>query len=181
MKTITEHLTTYATYHRDRRNIATHFFGIPTIFVASVSLLSRPVLGEVFGVTVSPATVVGSAVIAFYLALERRLGGLMGVLTIVAMWGGSRLATLGLGAWLATSLGLFVFGWIVQFIGHAFEGKKPAFADDLIGLLIGPLFVVSEVVFALGLRHDLRDAIEKVAGPTRSGRVVSPTSPRSWS
>lgn len=170
VKTITEHLTTYATYHRDRRNIATHFVGIPIIFVAVVSLLSRPVLTVVGDVPVSPATVIGAAAIVFYVALEKRLGGVMGILTLLSMALGARMATMAFGTWLGTSLGLFVFGWLVQFIGHAFEGKKPAFVDDLVGLLIGPLFVVTEVAFALGLRPELREAIEEVAGPTRSGR-----------
>lgn len=173
MKTITEHLTTYATYHRDRRNIATHFVGIPTIFFAVVSLLSRPVLVEAFGIPVSPAIVIGAGVILFYLALDRRLGTVMGLLTVLATWGGAALATHGLGTWLGGSLGLFVGGWVFQLVGHVFEGKKPAFVDDLIGLLVGPLFVVTEVAFALGLRAELRAAIEKVAGPTRSARPVA--------
>ncbi|MBX3234265.1 MAG: DUF962 domain-containing protein [Labilithrix sp.] len=167
MKSITEHLSTYATYHRDRRNIATHFVGIPTIYVASVALLSRPVLAVVGGVAVSPATIVAAGVIAFYLSLERRFGAVMSLLTVLSLWAGAGIASLGTAAWLATSLGLFVFGWVFQLVGHHYEGRKPAFVDDLIGLLVGPLFVVAEVAFALGLRSELRAAIEEVAGPTR--------------
>lgn len=32
---------------------------------------------------------------------------------------------------------LFVFGWILQFIGHAFEGKAPTFFRDPSFLLVG--------------------------------------------
>ena len=49
------------------------------------------------------------------------------------------------------------------------EGRKPAFVDDVIGLVIGPLFVVAELVFALGLRRDLHAAITERAGPVRRG------------
>lgn len=35
---------------------------------------------------------------------------------------------------------MFVLGWIFQFIGHAFEGKKPSFLSDPTFLLIGPLW-----------------------------------------
>jgi uncharacterized membrane protein YGL010W len=69
--------------------------------------------------------------------------------------------------WLGGSIGLFVVGWVIQFIGHYYEGKKPAFMDDLRGLLVGPMFVTAEIGFALGLRHDTKAAIEKVAGPVR--------------
>ncbi len=35
-------------------------------------------------------------------------------------------------------LALFVVGWILQFVGHAFEGKAPAFFSDPRFLLVGP-------------------------------------------
>ena len=52
MRTLIDQLTQYAAYHRDRRNIATHFVGIPMIVVAIATLLSRPVL-DVGGVPLS--------------------------------------------------------------------------------------------------------------------------------
>ena len=35
-------------------------------------------------------------------------------------------------------LALFIFMWVLQFIGHKIEGKKPSFFDDLRFLLVGP-------------------------------------------
>lgn len=35
------------------------------------------------------------------------------------------------------ALGLFVLGWIFQFIGHFFEGKPPAFFKDPKYLFVG--------------------------------------------
>ena len=35
------------------------------------------------------------------------------------------------------ALGLFVGGWIFQFVGHAFEGKRPEFFSDWRFLLVG--------------------------------------------
>ena len=45
----------------------------------------------------------------------------------------------------ATGLGLFVLGWVLQFIGHAFEGKKPSFLSDPRFLLIGVAFFVDKL------------------------------------
>jgi uncharacterized membrane protein YGL010W len=73
---------------------------------------------------------------------------------------------LGLAVWQA-GLGLFVIGWVFQFIGHYFEGRKPAFVDDLVGLLVGPMFVVGEVLMALGLLQRMHRDIERQAGATR--------------
>ncbi|MEN0106752.1 MAG: hypothetical protein AAGC84_10030, partial [Pseudomonas sp.] len=47
-----------------------------------------------------------------------------------------------------------------------YEGRKPAFVDDLSGLIVGPLFVVAELLFLVGIRDDVRVAIEERAGPT---------------
>ncbi|HLJ85228.1 MAG TPA: DUF962 domain-containing protein [Candidatus Angelobacter sp.] len=35
------------------------------------------------------------------------------------------------------ALGLFVLGWILQFVGHAFERKEPEFFHDWRFLLVG--------------------------------------------
>jgi uncharacterized membrane protein YGL010W len=61
MKTLTEQLAGYAAYHRDRRNIATHLVGVPVIVFAVVVLMSRPTLGTVGGVTVTPALIAAVA------------------------------------------------------------------------------------------------------------------------
>ncbi|HOZ63430.1 MAG TPA: DUF962 domain-containing protein, partial [Burkholderiaceae bacterium] len=39
MKTLTDHLAQYAAYHRDPRNISTHFAGVPMIVLAVATLL----------------------------------------------------------------------------------------------------------------------------------------------
>jgi uncharacterized membrane protein YGL010W len=40
---------------------------------------------------------------------------------------------------------MFVFGWILQFVGHAFEGKKPSFFSDPRFLLIGPMWFLKKI------------------------------------
>ncbi len=173
MRTLTEHLSTYAEYHRDRRNIATHFVGIPMIVVGLLALLARPTM--TLGIfAVSPALLVYGLGSLFYFTLDVRFGTAMAVIMGVATGLGVEIAGLSQFAWAAGGIGLFVLGWVIQFIGHAFEGRKPAFVDDLVGFLVGPLFVVAEAGFMLGLRRELLEAIEAKAGPTRSGRVQQP-------
>jgi uncharacterized membrane protein YGL010W len=43
-------------------------------------------------------------------------------------------------------VGLFVLGWIFQFIGHAFEGNKPSFFANPVYLLVGPLWTLRRVL-----------------------------------
>ncbi len=166
MKTLEDHLSHYASYHRDPRNIASHFPGILLIVLAVAILLSRPVF-TLAGWPLSPALPVAGAVAIFYLRLDRPLGLLMSGLLGLAIWLGAALAAQATGVWLTWGLGLFLVGWAIQFVGHHYEGRKPAFFDDIAGLAIGPLFIVAELVFLLGGRPALRQAIEERAGPVR--------------
>ena len=164
MKSLVDHLSQYAAYHRDPRNIASHFIGIPLIMVAVAVLLSRP---QWAGGWLSPAVLVSLASAWFYLRLELRLGVLMTVLLGLSVWAGQVLAQQSTLVWLSSGIGMFVVGWVIQFVGHYYEGRKPAFVDDVSGLIVGPLFVVAEVMFLLGLRHDLKEQIEARTGGVR--------------
>ncbi|MDX9675360.1 Mpo1 family 2-hydroxy fatty acid dioxygenase [Pseudomonas zeae] len=166
MKSLVDHLSQYATYHRDPRNIASHFIGIPLIVVAVAVLLSRPEW-SLGGLWISPAVVVALASAWFYLRLEVKFGGLMTLLMGLSVWAGHVLAQQSTLVWLSSGLAMFVVGWVIQFVGHHYEGRKPAFVDDVSGLIVGPLFVVAEVAFMLGMRLELKEQIEVRAGVVR--------------
>ncbi len=160
MKTLIDHLSHYAAYHRDARNVVTHFIGIPMIVLAVTALLGRPAMpiGD-GGLFLTPAMIVYVLSCLFYLRLSVFFGVTMAVILAAFVWMGAWIAALSTAIWLATGIGLFVLGWIIQFVGHYFEGRKPAFVDDLVGLLVGPLFLVAETAFALGLARETRDAM----------------------
>jgi uncharacterized membrane protein YGL010W len=144
--------------------------GIPLIFMAIGVWLLGP-SWSVAGLTVTLAWIMWALTSLWYLS---RGDVLLGVATSVV--NGLLIAAahevpplaqdLGLAVWQA-GLGLFVIGWVFQFIGHYFEGRKPAFVDDLVGLLVGPMFVVGEVLMALGLLQRMHRDIERQAGATR--------------
>jgi len=50
--------------------------------------------------------------------------------------------------------------WVLQFAGHAIEGRRPALADNLFQIFIAPIFLVAELFFALGFRRDVRKKVE---------------------
>lgn len=166
MSPLIQQLSKYAAYHRDTRNIRTHFVGIPMIVLAVFVLLSRPSF-SVVGIMLTPAWVVYVLSSAYYLSLSRVYGVLMLLVHGLLLSLADNLAMLTTPLWLGSGIGLFVVGWIIQFLGHYYEGRKPAFVDDLMGLAIGPLFVVAELVFAVGLGKKTRLAIEAQAGPQR--------------
>ena len=63
---------------------------------------------------------------------------------------------------------------MIQFLGHWYEGKKPAFVDDMVGLLVGPMFVTAEAMFALGWNKPLLAEIERRVGPTHIRDMAHP-------
>lgn len=159
-------LAQYAQYHRDRRNIVTHFVGVPMIVFGVAVLLARA--GTAFGgVPLTLAGLVFALGAAWYLTRGEFALGLattlgVGVLFVLAhqVAGGSA------AQWLGWGVGFFAVGWVIQFIGHYYEGRKPAFADDIVGLLVGPEFVVMELLGLLGLFKGLIARIESRVGPT---------------
>jgi uncharacterized membrane protein YGL010W len=161
-----ELLADYAAYHRDRRNIATHLVGVPMIVFAVGVLLARPAFAF-GGLALSPAWLMFAVTAAWYLTrgdlvVGAAVSAVVGVLVAL----GHGVAYGSTASWLTWGLGAFVVGWVIQFVGHYFEGRKPAFVDDLAGLLVGPMFVTAEVLFALGLCRPLQAEIVRRAGPT---------------
>ncbi|MCX7660109.1 MAG: DUF962 domain-containing protein [Caldimonas manganoxidans] len=165
MRSALDLLTQYAAYHRDRRNIATHFVGVPLIVFAVGTLLARPQF-DVAGWPLTPAWVLFALTALWYLSRHWVLGLTTSVAVGVLIGLGHLVAASSTSIWLATGIGIFVVGWIIQFIGHYYEGRKPAFVDDLIGLLVGPMFVVAEAMFAAGWNREMLARIEQKAGPT---------------
>ncbi len=175
MRNIEQLLTQYAAYHRDQRNIATHFVGVPMIVFSVVLAQAQIAIGPIHFAWIS-IILAGT----YYIWLDRTLGLASTVLLILC---GIVASIISAQTSAATSLFiaifLFVAGWVIQFIGHRYEGMKPAFVDDLIGLMIGPLFVVAEVFFHFGLKRDLHEYIKARVGPTmpaRDGRPIGPAS-----
>jgi uncharacterized membrane protein YGL010W len=165
----------YARYHRDRRNIATHFVGIPLIVFGVGVLLARAGIsaGEHY---FSLAGAVWALSTIWYLTRGNlALGVAVSAVNALLFALGDPLAAGSTVSWLSWGLGSFIVGWVIQFIGHYYEGKKPAFADDLVGLLIGPMFVVGEALFALGWGGGMLAEIERRVGPTHLRDLAHPS------
>jgi len=168
VKALVDRLVSFAEQHRDKRNLATHFVGIPMILVGTQATLAKIGIGPI-----NAAAGATALATRYYRALDPTYGNAMGAVLGASYALGTAIAALPLPLWAGAAGSLFVGGWALQLVGHAFEGKKPAFLDDLRGLLDGPLFLVAEVAFALGLSPELRAEVERRAGPTRWGKVAT--------
>ncbi|MBW3671962.1 MAG: DUF962 domain-containing protein, partial [Acidobacteria bacterium] len=42
---------------------------------------------------------------------------------------------------------LFIAGWVLQFVGHGmYEKSSPAFLRNLLHLLVGPIWIVNDLI-----------------------------------
>lgn len=59
-------------------------------------------------------------------------------------------------------LGVHIFSWLAQFVGHGiYEGRAPALLDNLVqAIFLAPFFVWLEALFAFGYRPDLKARLE---------------------
>lgn len=166
MRAATDLLSHHAQYHRDQRNIASHFVGVPMMVFALGVLFARPafVVGHL---ALSPAWVAFGLASLWYLTRGSLVLGLAVSAGIGSLLVAShQLAYSSVASTLGWGVSLFVLGWTIQAIGHLYEGKRPPFTGDLANLLTGPLAVGAEALFLLGWNKPLQHEIERRAGPT---------------
>ena len=138
-------LADYGSYHRTRGNVICHSFGITLIVFGVLSMLRAiPIDGF------TAAELLLAAALLFYLTLDVPLA--------LAVTGTALLLDLAARAARDWRLGAaaFVVGWIFQGIGHArYEKNSPAFFKNLVHLLVGPMFLINEL---LHIRHPAESA-----------------------
>ena len=153
-------LASYASVHRDPRNKATHFIGIPVIVFSLLLILSLWRL-EIGGREWTMSLIVAILAALGWIALDFGVGGVMAII-LVPTWYAAEAFCGALGGpsatWVAFGA-LFVGGWVLQFLGHHYEGKRPALLDNIFQGFIGPMFLVAETMVALGYRADLADVM----------------------
>jgi uncharacterized membrane protein YGL010W len=164
MKTALQQLATYKSVHLNPKNLATHFVGVPLIIwsvALSLSGVQWTLVISQQAYQVNLAQFLFSLALLYYFKLHWRMaiGMIFFIVPVVisANWAAQ------FESYLLIALGVFIVGWVFQFIGHHFEKAKPAFIEDLNQLMIGPFFLISEVYFALGLGKSLNNEVTLVA------------------
>jgi uncharacterized membrane protein YGL010W len=172
VKTLEDQMSFYAAYHQDTRNKLTHFVGVPAIIVGVMVALSwaRVDLG---GLAVSAAMVVTAILLAYYLFLDMPLGLAMVAVLAALLALAEAIAALPLKDGAAWFLLFFAGGWVVQLVGHVFEGRKPALADNLFQVFVAPIFLCAEVFFALGYKPQLHAKVQERALRMRAEAGIS--------
>ncbi|WP_338517592.1 DUF962 domain-containing protein [Alteromonas gracilis] len=138
MRSIERLLMQYGESHQNKTNVMIHAIAVPSIYFVTLGLLwSIPVPEFIAQFSVTWAHIIAIPVLYYYFSLSGPIGAAMTLLTIACFGGVKLLIWFEISVW-QFCLSLFVVMWVLQFIGHKIEGKKPSFFEDLRFLLVGP-------------------------------------------
>jgi uncharacterized membrane protein YGL010W len=142
MRKVDELFERYGESHRHPANEAIHWICVP--------LITWSIVAALWAVSPIAAYVGIGLALAFYVWLSPAIAiGMLVALTAVMI---GSLTLLG-GSTLVVAATVFVVAWVGQFIGHAIEGKKPSFFEDMKFLLIGPAWLLHFIYRWAGIRY----------------------------
>ena len=143
----------YNAYHRDPTNVAIHKVAIPLIVFHVLAMLDWVALGfEVAGHAVTLGHAVFGLASLWYLVMSTRLALVMLPFSALCLYLGRMTST-------EVVIGVAAFAWIAQRVGHVrYEHRAPAFKDNLIQLLVGPIYFIAVTLGWWGPQEDI-DAV----------------------
>tara|TARA_Y100000589_G_scaffold63590_1_gene54999 strand:+ start:10306 stop:10836 length:531 start_codon:yes stop_codon:yes gene_type:complete len=176
MKNIHSWLLEYGDSHQNQINKIIHWICVPLIFwsiVGLISLIPHKFLdvfnNDLFNQFIHYGTIVIILGLLFYLNLSFMIFMGMVLFSILILictysiyylfetnnlWGIFNSFDLNTNTFLIYFyISVFIFSWILQFIGHKIEGKKPSFFKDIQFLLIGPAWIISYIFNKLKIKY----------------------------
>jgi uncharacterized membrane protein YGL010W len=151
MKSLSQQIESYASYHRDARNKLTHFFGVPLVTFSLFLCLGWIRLTD-SALPVTAATIFCAVVFVYYLILDWRIALCQSPFSLLLLWLADWVARLPFKESLLIFALAFIGGWLIQLLGHAFEGRRPALFDNLLQVFNAPLFLTVEVMEHFAIR-----------------------------
>jgi uncharacterized membrane protein YGL010W len=158
MMSLKQQMQSYGAYHKDPRNKMTHFVGVPLVTFSLFLALGwfRFVRPDILPITA--ATLFYLGVVIYYLRLDWAVALMQLPITLTLLMISDWVARLPFSRSFSLFLATFVLGSIIQLVGHAIEGRRPALADNILQVFNAPLFLTIEVLAALKLRKDLYES-----------------------
>lgn len=143
----------YKHYHLNATNILIHSIFVPIILYTSLAILSDI---KIYQLNVNIWVSLIYSCFYIYLCVPT------GIFFVILFFFMNNLISKGFLSGNKEKFGLFILGWICQFIGHfKYEGNKPAIFDNLFqSLILAPYFILFELLFKLGFYKELLKQLE---------------------
>jgi uncharacterized membrane protein YGL010W len=146
-KSLDQWLDEYGESHKNPVNKLIHWVAVPVIYITVMGLLwALPKPAFFTPDWLNWATLLLVPALVFYFLLSVTIGVAMtlfslGVVVLLAWFNQQQMMSLAL-----ASIIVFIVMWVLQFIGHRIEGKKPSFFKDIQFLLIGPAWLMAFIL-----------------------------------
>ena len=176
MNSLEEQMAFYAAYHQDGRNKLSHFIGVPAIIFGLFIALGWLRL-DLGGFTLNAAMLLAAVVMIWYFVLDVPLALAMLVVNGALLYLADQVAVQPMKVGAVWFLAFFGGGWVIQLVGHVFEGRKPALVDNFFQIFVAPIFLAAEVFFALGYKPKLHQAVQKRALEMRAQAGIGGKAP----
>ena len=157
MRKIEELFSEYWESHQNGTNKTIHWICVPLIFwtiLGFISYIPTPHFYIPSFGYISIASIIALMIVSvFYFRLSVVVGLIMIFLMLIMEYFIS-LCNLQFGtkSWIVY-LVVFIITWILQFVGHKIEGKKPSFLKDLQFLLVGPIWLLGFILRKVGIKY----------------------------
>ena len=164
MKKIELLLNEYGSSHKNSINKLIHWICVPSIFLSIVALIWSIPLGPLEQLKIYEyqfinwATICMIFVLIYYLKLSPILTVGMLVFSSLCLFITNYIENLILEEvinfhlWVIALI-IFAISWVIQFVGHEIEGKKPSFLKDIQFLLIGPAWLMHFIYKKLNIKY----------------------------
>ena len=143
MRSIDQWFTEYGKSHTHKTNKQIHYLCVPLILYSILALLD--LVPIYLGFTLAWALIF--IVTPYYFILSLRYGLPVVFISVMMCLSFNIYPNSQIQLYVASAI--FIFSWALQFIGHKIEGQKPSFFEDLQFLLIGPLWVMKDLITKL--------------------------------
>ncbi|SEM25885.1 Uncharacterized membrane protein YGL010W [Chryseobacterium taichungense] len=147
----------YSESHRNSTNKLIHWICVPLIFWTILGFISLIPSKSICFIYIGCISYVSLAAMALVTIFYIRLSVLISIVMLIIMVIMESFAY-GINirfkenSWIVY-LSVFIVTWILQFVGHKIEGKKPSFLKDLQFLLVGPIWLLSFILKKIGIRY----------------------------
>lgn len=148
MSKLKSYIDEYSDSHQNKTNILIHKICVPAITFSLLGILKSIPVPLSWPLWIDFANIFVVFALVYY-ALSKNLRVVLALIVFIA----PMLAILEAlrPRFFVLSVIIFVIAWILQFIGHKIEGKKPSFLKDVQFLLIGPIWTMNHFLRAMGL------------------------------
>lgn len=154
MRNVHQWLAEYSASHQNPVNKRIHWTAIPLIVMSLLGMVGQ-IPGFPFNIYGGWAFAVVVFMVAYYAILSLKLAIGAAIVLSVLLFLTVQIASIAGSTTMAIIIfvAIFVGAWIIQFIGHEIEGKKPSFFKDIQFLMIGPLWLLADLYRRLGITY----------------------------